>query len=130
MKRMFMMFGFVALLALVVAGCGGQEAAQVEKPEPAKKVAQLKVSSPQTHCPVMGNEVDKEVFVDHKGKRVYFCCSPCIEKFEKDPDGHIKKMEDQGITFAMVDGHDHDGDDHEGHDHEGGDNDHEGHDHG
>ena len=35
----------------------------------------------QTNCPVQGGEIDKEVFVDVDGKRVYFCCPGCDTKF-------------------------------------------------
>ncbi|WP_372368019.1 YHS domain-containing protein [Candidatus Uabimicrobium sp. HlEnr_7] len=39
-----------------------------------------------TMCPVMPDDgVDKEKFVVYEGKKVYFCCNDCIEKFEKDP---------------------------------------------
>ena len=59
-------------------------------------------SKPQTLCPVMGGEINKEVFADHEGKRVYFCCPGCIEKFKADPAGYIQKMEAQGITLAKA----------------------------
>ena len=41
-------------------------------------------AGPQTTCPMMGNPIDKKIFVDHKGKRIYFCCADCPEKFEAD----------------------------------------------
>jgi len=34
----------------------------------------------------MGNPIDKSVYVDYKGKRVYFCCAGCPETFNKDPE--------------------------------------------
>ena len=46
----------------------------------------------QTICPVMGGDIDKTVFADHKGKRVYFCCKMCIAKFEKEPEKYMKKL--------------------------------------
>jgi YHS domain-containing protein len=46
----------------------------------------------QTHCPVMGNEIDKDVFTDFRGVRIYFCCPPCIKKFETNPDEYISKL--------------------------------------
>lgn len=40
----------------------------------------------QTSCPVSGKELkEKKVYADHEGRRVYFCCEGCIDKFEKDP---------------------------------------------
>jgi len=46
----------------------------------------------QTICPVMGNEIDKDVFTEYKGVKVYFCCPPCIRKFEADPQKYIPKL--------------------------------------
>ena len=54
---------------------------------------------PQTVCPVLGGNVDKKVFIDYQGKRIYFCCSGCEAEFRKDPEKYLKKIEEQGITL-------------------------------
>ncbi len=59
----------------------------------------MAIAKQQTNCPVMGGPIDKSVHVDYKGKRVYFCCSGCIDTFKKDPAKYIKKMESQGIDL-------------------------------
>ncbi|MCA9253064.1 MAG: efflux RND transporter periplasmic adaptor subunit [Phycisphaerales bacterium] len=46
----------------------------------------------QTTCPIMGGEIDPEVYTDYRGVRIYFCCPPCIEEFLADPQPHIKKL--------------------------------------
>jgi len=46
----------------------------------------------QIICPIMGGVIDKEVFTDYKGKRVYFCCPGCIEEFTKDPEKYVKDL--------------------------------------
>jgi YHS domain-containing protein len=47
----------------------------------------------QTTCPVMeGNPINKELFVEYKGKKVYFCCSACISEFNKDPEKYVSKL--------------------------------------
>ena len=43
----------------------------------------------QTTCPVMGGKINKNVFVEHKGKKVYFCCAGCEGKFKADPEKYI-----------------------------------------
>jgi len=53
---------------------------------------------PQVLCPVMGGETDKNVYTDYQGKRIYFCCSGCIDDFKKNPDKYMKQMEEKGIT--------------------------------
>ena len=54
---------------------------------------------PQTVCPVLGGNVDKKVYVDYQGKRVYFCCTGCDAEFKKDPEKYLKKIQEQGITL-------------------------------
>lgn len=46
----------------------------------------------QTLCPVMGNPIDKNIFVNYKGNKVYFCCKGCIEKFQSEPDKYMNKL--------------------------------------
>ena len=56
----------------------------------------------QTMCPIMGGPIDKTAFVDHEGKRVYFCCPGCKSTFLKDPEGYVKKMESEGIVLETA----------------------------
>ena len=49
-------------------------------------------SGQQTLCPVMGSAINKELFVEYKGKKVYFCCPGCIEKFEANPEKYLSKL--------------------------------------
>ena len=59
-------------------------------PMPAKEIV---VAAGQTTCPIMvGNAIDKNVFVEYKGKKVYFCCPACKPDFEKDPEKFIAKL--------------------------------------
>lgn len=48
--------------------------------------------SPQTICPVMGNPINKNLFVDYNGKRVYFCCGPCPTNFMKHPEAYLQRL--------------------------------------
>uniref|UniRef100_A0A7C5ENU9 YHS domain-containing protein n=1 Tax=Desulfobacca acetoxidans TaxID=60893 RepID=A0A7C5ENU9_9BACT len=52
----------------------------------------------QTVCPVLGGKVDKKIYVDYQGYRVYFCCPGCDAEFRKDPEKYLRKMREQGIT--------------------------------
>ncbi len=56
-------------------------------------------TKPQTVCPLMGGEIDKDLYVNHDGKRVYFCCPDCVEKFRADPATYLKKLADAGVTL-------------------------------
>lgn len=82
------------LLALTIAawGCGKDEPPQqAAGGEPAVKV--------QTTCPVMGGNVNKDLYVDHEGKRVYFCCTACIAEFKKDPGKYVTKLQAEGVVL-------------------------------
>ena len=46
----------------------------------------------QTTCPVMGGAIDKNIFVEYKDKKVYFCCPECKAKFEAEPEKYIAKL--------------------------------------
>jgi YHS domain-containing protein len=55
-----------------------------------------------------GNKVNPEIFVEHEGEKVYFCCSACPEKFKKDPAKYMAALKTDQKTEA---------DPHAGHDH-------------
>ena len=88
MKSIVLAASVIAFAALLV---GVQARAAEEAPK--------KETKAQTKCPIMGGDIDKSVFADHDGKRVYFCCKGCPEKFKKDPAKYIKQLEDEGVTL-------------------------------
>ncbi len=66
---------------------GHDHAAMAE--ETAKEVV---AAAEQTTCPVMGGAINKALFTEYKGKKVYFCCDGCKEKFEEAPEQYIAKL--------------------------------------
>jgi len=62
--------------------------------------------SVQTTCPVMvGNPIDRNIYTDYKGKRVYFCCNSCKAKFENNPEKYLSNLPQ--FASAAEAGHDH-----------------------
>ena len=57
---------------------------------------------PQTLCPVLNGNIDKNVYADYQGKRIYFCCSGCDTEFKKDPEKYMKKLKDEGVTLESA----------------------------
>jgi len=51
----------------------------------------------QQKCPIMGYKPSERLFVDYKGKRIYFCCGSCPSTFLKEPDKYMEKMKLEGI---------------------------------
>lgn len=58
-------------------------------PMPVKKIA---AAAEQTMCPIMDMAIDKKVFVEYKGKKVYFCCPGCEDKFNAEPEKFLAKL--------------------------------------
>lgn len=69
---------------------GHDHMAMMDKASEATEVATAALE--QTICPVMGNPINKDVFVEYKGKKVYFCCPECKGKFEAEPEKYIAKL--------------------------------------
>jgi len=59
-------------------------------------------ASTQTQCPVMEGTVNKNIYADYKGKRIYFCCPPCLREFNKNPEKYMKKLEEQGVVLEKA----------------------------
>jgi len=53
-------------------------------------------AAPQTTCPVMGGNINKEIYADYKGERIYFCCMGCPPEFKKNPEKYLKKLKEMG----------------------------------
>jgi YHS domain-containing protein len=70
--------------------------------EPQPKKEDIQNSKKQIYCPIMGNkvdDVDRKLFVDYKGKRIYVCCSRCLSIVKADPEKYIKALEAKGIVL-------------------------------
>jgi YHS domain-containing protein len=101
-KRQFLVLTLAFLL--IVTGsvlaqetakpCPGQSAA---KPCPGHTAANPCPGQKATGC--CKGESGKQVSLDYKGKRLYFCCDANVETFKKDPEKHLKEMEALGLTF-------------------------------
>jgi YHS domain-containing protein len=63
-------------------------AADSQSPKPQASTEEVR----QETCPVMGGVIDPDVHTDYRGVRVYFCCAPCIEKFEANPGRYIPAL--------------------------------------
>jgi YHS domain-containing protein len=67
----------------------GEPTAQMSAEQPTAQAAAIE----QTTCPIMeGNAIKKNLFVEYKGKKVYFCCPGCPEKFLENPEKYVAKL--------------------------------------
>jgi YHS domain-containing protein len=47
----------------------------------------------QKVCPVTGEKIDKKVYSDYEGRRIFFCCRKCRSIFAADPMKYLKRLD-------------------------------------
>ena len=68
------------MLGYILFGAGKANAAELPK-------------DANTTCPVMlKEEVDPDLHVDYKGRRIYMCCTKCKRRFLNDPEKYLKNL--------------------------------------
>ncbi len=85
-------------LALAISALGAGWAAEPPAIEPRL------TSRTQETCPVLGNKINKDLYVDYNGQRVYFCCPQCLTVFQKNPEKYLQKMREQGVNPEPIPG--------------------------
>ncbi len=68
-------------------GCGKQDESEHKGQEVVPEIV-------QKTCPVMEGKINPELYVDHNGRRIYFCCQGCVDTFKKDPEKYMKKVDE------------------------------------
>jgi len=86
-KIILLLAGLLLVGLFVLQGCKKSEPV-----EPAEPGGAVSATILQETCPIMGNPIDKNIFTEYKGKKVYFCCPGCKEKFEAKPEDYIAKL--------------------------------------
>ncbi len=87
-KTIVLLTGLMVLCLLLTAGCQKKTEPVAPPTEPNAAAAEIE----QKICPVMEAPIDKNIFVEYQGKKVYFCCGQCKGEFEKDPEKYIAKL--------------------------------------
>lgn len=87
-KIVLILAGGLLVGLVLVSGC--EKESEPAAPPETKEVASA--VGEQTTCPVMAGAINKTMFTEYKGKKVYFCCPGCKEKFEKEPEKYIAKL--------------------------------------
>ena len=87
---------FIAAVVLVgivlLAGCQKKSEPVTPSAPAIEANAPTAMVIEQTICPVMGGAINKEIFAEYQGKKVYFCCPECKGKFEKEPEKYISEL--------------------------------------
>jgi YHS domain-containing protein len=108
-KVMFMMVSLLLVGLVIANGCKKEEPAPAVTSaehghvhdesdghvhdEHGNHVEAVAAALEQKTCPIMeGNPINKALFVEYKGKKVYFCCPGCEDKFNAEPEKYIAKL--------------------------------------
>ena len=87
----------VIAVGFLLAGCGKKEEGGAAQPAAGAGTAQEQSAEgpqiTQTLCPVMGKPIDKSIYVDHEGRRIYLCCPMCVDTFKADPATYLAKLD-------------------------------------
>ena len=95
MKSRRTQFGIVfTLISLLLIGSVALNGCKKKsEPAPAAEIEKaVSAAIQQTICPIMGGAIDKNLFAEYKGKKVYFCCAACKGKFEEAPEKYLDKL--------------------------------------
>jgi YHS domain-containing protein len=92
--RIFLSAILLITVLFFIDGCKKQSSPPPSTPPAANSVSQAEpaAAGEQTMCPVMGGPIDKKIFVEYMGKKVYFCCEQCKGNFEKNPEKYLPKL--------------------------------------
>jgi YHS domain-containing protein len=105
MKMLAKVFPAAVIVAMLAAtGAMGQseKSAKADTAKSAVPAIPAKQLKPQATCPVTGDPIDKNLYVDYKGKRIYVCCTDCIAPLKKNPEKYIKKLKKMGQGVETI----------------------------
>ncbi|MFU8781471.1 MAG: hypothetical protein ACNA71_10690, partial [Kiritimatiellia bacterium] len=56
----------------------------------------------QTHCPIMDLPINRELYHDHNGQRIYVCCAGCLDEVKERANEIISEQRKAGIVFEVI----------------------------
>ena len=63
----------------------------------------LAAGQPQTTCPVMkGSPVNKSLYVDAEGYRIYVCCGGCVREVQANPAKYVAELQAEGVELEKA----------------------------
>ena len=77
-------------MGLINVSCDKDEEFQSQK---------LEAPKAQVTDAISGKPINKTVYVDYKGKRIYFGCDDSRRKFNENPGLFLRKFKEQGVTL-------------------------------
>ena len=91
---MLLIISMLILITVSLTGCKKEEETTqtTETTEVEQAIVAVTDVIEQKTCPIMDAPINKDLFTEYKGKKVYFCCPGCKEKFEEAPEQYLAKL--------------------------------------
>ena len=86
-------------MGLMTVSCAKEEKSPKKAEEVAPNDAGSQAPKTQTTDAFSGQPINKSIYADYMGKRIYFCCGESRRQFNNDPEKYIKKFQELGITL-------------------------------
>ncbi len=89
----------ILILSIIIAGCGQKgsaDRAKIGREQQAQNQTIESGGSVQQTCPVTGNPIDEDLYVDYDGKRIFVGDSMCLEVVQNDPEKYLLKLKQMG----------------------------------
>jgi|WetSurMetagenome_2_1015567.scaffolds.fasta_scaffold480834_1 hypothetical protein len=102
LKKVINVAPVICVASLVLSAGALGQSTDKSKGDSAKAAIQVKHLKLQTTCPVTGDPINKKLYVDYKTKRIYVCCSSCLDAVKKEPEKYIKKLENMGQGVETI----------------------------
>lgn len=90
---------WVMVMGLMIISCAQEEKSPQKVEEVATEDAGSQAPKPQTTDAFSGNPINRNIYADYQGKRIYFCCANSKKQFESDPERYIAKFRELGVTL-------------------------------
>ncbi len=89
-KNLIMLLLISTLMLTMFSLIGCEKKTEPAAPAETKEIVSQAIE--QKTCPVMKAPINKELYTEYKGKKVYFCCPGCKGKFEQAPEQYLSKL--------------------------------------
>ena len=97
----------LTIFCLLIAGVTQISCSSSDKG--AEKKAEVETSNPPPPAKLYprrdalsGKMVNRDIYADYEGKRIYFCCRNSMRKFLDDPSIYLDKFTELGVTLQDV----------------------------
>lgn len=103
MKHLQKMSLLLLLSATMLMACNNHKDKAQEQPNKPAVQAPATEEKPagqaQILCPIMKSPINKNMYTDVLGKRIYICCPGCANAIKADPAKYIRELEAQGVVL-------------------------------